>query len=58
MKLKWEELRKQEKNSSQVNEITESDLIQASGVTKDQMEKAATILNRSGRTKELGNSLA
>ena len=39
MKLKWEELRKQERNSTQVNEITEGDLIQAFGVTEDQMEK-------------------
>ena len=40
-KLKQEELRKQERNSTQVNEITEGDLIQAIGVTEDQMEKAA-----------------
>ena len=39
MKLKWEELRKQERNSTQVNEITEGDLIQAFSVTEDQMEK-------------------
>ena len=47
MKLKQEELRKQERNSNQVNEITEGDLIQAFGVTEDQMEKAVTILSRS-----------
>ena len=39
MKLNWEEMRKQERNSTQVNEITEGDLIQAFGVTEDQMEK-------------------
>ena len=39
MKLKWQELRKQEKNSTQVNETTEGDLIQAFRVTEDQMEK-------------------
>ena len=55
MKLKWEELRKQERNSTQVNEITEGDLIQAFGVMEDQMEKAATILGRSKKTKKLGN---
>ena len=33
MKLKWEELRKQERNSTQVYEITEGDLIQAFSVT-------------------------
>ena len=58
MKLKWEELRKQERNSTQVNEITEGDLIQAFSVTEDQMEKAAAMLGRSKKTKKLGNSLA
>ena len=58
MKLKQEELRKQERNSTQVNEITEGDLIQAFGVTEDQMEKAATMLGRSKKTEKLGNSLA
>ena len=58
VKLKWEELRKQERCSSQVNEITEGDLIQAFGVTIDQMEKAVTILSSSERTEKLGNSLA
>ena len=58
MKFKWEELRKQERNSNQVNEITEGDLIQAFSVTEDQMEKAATILSRSKRTEKLGNSSA
>ena len=52
MKLKQEELRKQERNSNQVNEITEGDLLQAFGVTEDQMEKAATILSRSERTEK------
>ena len=55
MKLKWEELRKQERNSTQVNEITEGDLIQAFGVTEDQMEKAAAILGRNKKTEKLGN---
>ena len=58
MKLKKEELKKQERNNRQVNEITEDDLIQAFGVTKDQMEKAATILSKSKRTKKSGNSSA
>ena len=58
MKLKWEELRKQEGNSTQVNEITEGDLILAFGVTEDQMEKAAAMLGRSKKTEKLGNSLA
>ena len=54
MKLKREELRKQGKSSNQVNEITEGDLIQAFGVTEDQMEKAATILNRNEGTEKSG----
>ena len=40
MKLKRVELKKQGKSSNQVNEITESNLIQAFGVTEDQMEKS------------------
>ena len=58
MKLKQEELRKQERSSNQVNEITDGDLIQAFSVTEDQMEKAATILSRNEKTKKLGNSSA
>ena len=58
MKLKREELRKQERNNTQVNEITEGDLIQAFGVTEDQMEKAAAMLGRSEKHEKLGNSSA
>ena len=58
MKLKREELKKQGKSSNQVNEITESDFIQAFGVTEDQMDKAASMLKGSEVTEKLGNSLA
>ena len=58
MKLKREELKKQGKSSNQVNEITESNLIQAFGVTEDQMEKAALMLNGSKSTGKSGNSPA
>ena len=58
IKLKREELKKQGKSSNQVNEITESNLIQAFGVVEDQMEKAASLLNRSEFTEKLGNSSA
>ena len=58
MKLKREELKKQGKSSNQLNEIMESNLIQAFGVTEDQMEKAASLLNRSEFTEKLGNSSA
>ena len=54
MKLKREELRKQERSSNQVNEITEGDLIQAFSVTKDQMEKAATILKQEQKDQKIG----
>ena len=55
MKLKWEGLRKQERNSTQVNEITEGDLIQAFGVTEDQMERAVAMLGRNEKTEKSGN---
>ena len=58
MNFKQEELKKQGKSSNQVNEIMESNLIQAFGVTEDQMEKAALMLNRSESTEKLGNLLA
>ena len=58
MKLKQEELKKQGKSSNQVNELTEGNLIQAFGVTEDQMEKAASILSRNKGTKISGNLLA
>ena len=47
MKLKCDELKKQGGSSKQVNEITENNFIQAFGVTEDQMEKAAAMLNGS-----------
>ena len=58
MKLKKEELKKQGKTSNQVNEITESNLIQAFSVTEDQMDKAASMLSRNENTKKSENSLA
>ena len=56
MKIKREELKKQGKSSAQVKEISERDMIQAFGVTKDQMEKAAEILGKDEKTKKSGNS--
>ena len=58
MKLKREELKRQGRSSNQVNELTESNLIQAFSVTEDQMEKAALMLNRSENTEKSGNSSA
>ena len=58
MKLKREELKRQGRSSNQVNELTKGNLIQAFGVTEDQMEKAALMLSRSESTEKLGNSSA
>ena len=56
MKLKRDELKKQGRGSKQVNKITENNFMQAFGVTEDQMEKAASILDGSKSTKKSGNS--
>ena len=56
MKIKWDELKEQRANSKQVNEITENNFMQAFGVTEDQMDKAASMLERSESTENLGNS--
>ena len=55
MKLKWDKLKEQRGSSRQVNEITENNFIQAFGMTEDQMDKAAAILDRSESTKNSGN---
>ena len=51
-------MKKQGISSIQVNEITESDMTQAFGVTEEQMQKAAEILGRNERSEKSGNSLA
>ena len=58
MKLKWDELKKQRSSNRQANEITENNFIQAFGMTEDQMDKAAAMLDRSESTENLGNSSA
>ena len=58
MKLKKEELRNKGKISTEVSEITEDDMINAFGVTKDHMLKAAEILGKEEKTENLGNSSA
>ena len=50
MKLKRDELKEQKGKSRQVNEITENNFMQAFGVTEDQMDKAASMLERSEST--------
>ena len=51
MKLKRDKLKEQRSSSRQVNEITENNFIQAFGMTEDQMDKAAAMLDRSKSTK-------
>ena len=58
MKIKRDELKEQQSNNRQVNEITENNYMQAFGVTEDQMDKATTTLERSESTEKSGNSLA
>ena len=58
MRLKCDELKKQGGGSKQVNKITESDFIQAFGVTKDQMRNAAAMLDGSESPRNSGNLLA
>ena len=55
MKLKRDELKEQKGKSRQANEITESNFMQAFGVTEDQMDKAASMLGRSESTENSGN---
>ena len=56
MKIRKEELKKQGKTNTQVNEITKRDMIQAFGVTEDQMQKAAEILGKDENSEKLENS--
>ena len=56
MKTRKEELKKQGKTITQVNEITEGDMIPTFGVTEDQMQKAAEILGKDKNSKKSGNS--
>ena len=58
MKIRRDELKEQQTNNRQVNEITENNFMQAFGVTESQMDKAAEMLVRSKSTENLGNSLA
>ena len=58
MKIKQEELKKKGISSTQVNEITEGEMMQAFGVTKKQMQRAAKILGKNERSEESGNSSA
>ena len=58
MQLRKEWLKKQGKVEAEVSEVTEEDVISASGVTKDHMLEAAKILETEGNTKNLGHPSA
>ena len=58
MKLKKDELKKEGKVNAEVSEVTEENLIEAFGVTKAHMSKAAEILGKGENTENLGGSLA
>ena len=58
MKIKWEELNKKGISSTQVNKITKGEMTQVFGVTKEQMQRAAEILGKNEKSRELGNSSA
>ena len=50
MKLKKDELKEQKPKTKQVNEMTEENLMQAFGISEDQLNKATSILERSEST--------
>lgn len=52
MQLRKQELRKQGKVVAEVSEVTEEDIINAFGVTKDHMREAAILLESEGKTEK------
>ena len=50
MKLKTEELKEQKPKTKQLNKMTEENLMQAFGISEDQLNKATSILERSEST--------
>ena len=58
MRLKKDELKNKGKVETEVSEITKGELVEAFGVTKDQMVRAAEILIKDKNTEILGNSSA
>ena len=56
MKLRREELNKQGIAQTEVSKINEGDLVEAFGITKNQMTRAAEILAKNENTKKLEDS--
>ena len=54
MKLRKKELKKQGKAQTEVSEIREEDLVEAFGIFKDQMVRAAEILAKDKNAKKIG----
>ena len=50
MKLKKEELKEQKPKTKQLNEMTEENIMQAFGISEDQLTKATSILERTEST--------
>ena len=58
MKLKKEELKKHGKTNTKVGKITEQNIMEAFGITKEHMVKAAEILGKGENTKNSAGSSA
>ena len=56
MKLRREKLKKQGIAQTEVSEVSEGDLVEAFGITKNQMTRAAEILTKDENTEKLGDS--
>ena len=55
MKLRIEELKKQGIAQTEVSEISEGDLVEAFGITKNQVTRAAEILTKNENTRKSGD---
>ena len=55
MKLRREELKKQGIAQTEVSEISEGDLVEAFGITKNQMVRAAEILHQGREHQKSGD---
>ena len=58
MRLKRDKLKNKGKVETEVSKITKGELVEAFGITKDQMVRAAEILTKDENTEKSGNSSA
>ena len=54
MRLRNEELKKESKAQAEVSEVSEGDLVEAFGITKDKMARATEIITKDESTKKSG----